>query len=161
MYSRHLCACYVVAYKGVVAGEVKKVLTNGCFDPFHVGHLYYLQAARKLGDVLIVAVTMDQCIDKGPGRPAFPLNERMDILRALAIVDEVIPVQSGLDAVKRVRPDVYVKGREYEGRLPEQELVEFYGGRVVFTDTPTYSSTSILNGSHLEVQSARHGRWDH
>ena len=141
--------------------EVIRVLTNGCFDPFHVGHLYYLQAARKLGDILIVAVTMDEYMNKGEGRPAFPLNERMDILRALAIVDEVIPVQSGLDAVKRVRPDVYVKGIEYENRLPEQELVEFYGGRVVFTDTPTYSSTSILNGSHLEVQSARHGRWDH
>ena len=138
-----------------------RVLTNGCFDPFHVGHLYYLQAARKLGDVLIVAVTMDEYMNKGEGRPAFPLNERMDILRALAIVDEVIPVQNGIEAVKLVRPDVYVKGIEYENKLPEQELVEFYGGRVVFTDTPAYSSTSILNGSHLEVQSARHGRWDH
>ena len=138
-----------------------KVLTNGCFDPFHVGHLYYLQEARKLGDVLIVAVTMDEYVDKGPGRPAFSLNERMDILRALAIVDEVIAVQNGLDAVKIVRPDVYAKGREYEGRLPEQELVEFYGGRVVFTETPSYSSTEILNGSHLQVRSARCGRWDH
>ena len=108
-----------------------------------------------------MAVTMDQCIDKGPGRPAFPLNERMDIIRALAIVDEVIPMQNGLDAIKRVRPDVYVKGKEYEGRLPEQELVEFYGGRVVFTETPRYSSTEILNGSHLQVRSARCGRWDH
>lgn len=126
-----------------------------------MGHLYYLQAARKLGDVLIVAVTKDESIDKGPGRPAFPLEERMAIIRALAIVDEVIPSVSGLESVKRVKPDVYVKGIEYENKLVEKALVEFYGGRVVFTDTPTYSSTAILNGLHLQLQGARSRGRDH
>lgn len=136
------------------------MLANGCFDPFHYGHLTYLQEARKLGDVLIVAVTVDEQVNKGPGRPAFPLDERMAILKALAIVDEVIPSDNGLEAVKKVKPDVYVKGREYENKLPEKALVEFYGGRVVFTDTPTYSSTAILTGLHLELQGARRRRWD-
>jgi rfaE bifunctional protein nucleotidyltransferase chain/domain len=136
------------------------VLANGCFDPFHYGHLVYLQEARKLGDVLVVAVTKDEYVNKGPGRPAFPLEERMAIIKALAIVDKVIPSESGLEAVKEVKPDVYVKGKEYENKLPEKALVEFYGGRVVFTDTPTYSSTSILNGSHLEIQGASSRRWD-
>jgi rfaE bifunctional protein nucleotidyltransferase chain/domain len=131
------------------------VLANGCFDPFHYGHLCYLQEARKLGDVLIVAVTVDDQVNKGPGRPAFPLEERMAIIRALAIVDMVIPSVSGLEAVKKIKPDVFVKGTEYEGKLQEKALVEFYGGRVVFTDTPTYSSTAILTGLHLQLQGAR------
>lgn len=112
-----------------------------------------MQEARKLGDVLIVAVTKDEHVNK-PGRPAFPLEERMAVIRALAIVDEVIASSSGFDAVKRVKPDVYVKGQEYENKLPEQGLVEFYGGRVVFTNTPTYSSTAILDGTHLQLQGA-------
>ena len=139
----------------------KTVLVNGCFDPFHYGHLLHFQEARKFGDVLIVAVTEDMFVEKGPGRPAFPLHERMAVIRALAIVDEVIQVPNGAEAVKRVKPDVYVKGREYEGELPEQALVEFYGGKVVFTDTPTYSSTAILNGQHLELQGTRCRGWDH
>jgi rfaE bifunctional protein nucleotidyltransferase chain/domain len=140
---------------GIREGRALRVLANGCFDPFHYGHLCYLQEARKYGDVLIVAVTKDECIDKGPGRPAFPLEERMAIIKALAIVDEVIPSETGLDAVKQVKPAVYVKGKEYENKLPEKALVEFYGGRVVFTDTPTYSSTAILTGLHLQLQGAR------
>lgn len=102
-----------------------------------------------------MAVTKDECIDKGPGRPAFPLKERMAVIQALAIVDEVIASDSGMEAVKKIKPSVYVKGREYENKLPEKALVEFYGGRVVFTDTPTYSSTAILTGLHLELQGAR------
>lgn len=102
-----------------------------------------------------MAVTKDEHINKGPGRPAFPLDERMAIIRALAIVDEVIPSVTGLEAVKQVKPDVYVKGKEYAGKLQEKALVEFYGGRVVFIDTPTYSSTAILTGLHLELQGAR------
>lgn len=103
---------------------------------------------------------MDEYVNKGPGRPAFKLSERMAIIKALAIVDEVIPSKSGIDCIKQVKPDVYVKGKEYENRLPEKALVEFYGGRVVFTDTPAYSSTAILNGQHLELQGASGRGWD-
>lgn len=108
------------------------VLACGCFDPYHFGHLVHLQTARTLGDVLIVAVTVDEAINK-PGHPVFKLHQRMAVLRALAIVDEVISSASAEEAIRKVRPHVYVKGKEYEGRLPEQSLVESFGGRVVFT----------------------------
>lgn len=129
------------------------VLCNGVFDPFHYGHLVYLQEARKLGDVLVVAVTVDKCVNKGPGRPVFPLEQRMAVVRALAIVDLVVPSESGLEAVKAVKPDVYVKGREYEGNLPEQEAVESYGGRVHFTSGQVYSSSLLVNGGYLGIPS--------
>lgn len=122
------------------------VLATGCFDIFHVGHLYYLQAARALGDRLIVGVTGDEYVNKGPRRPVFNEVQRAEMLAELRCVDDVIVyhelVPMGL--IRILRPDVYVKGREYSGRLPEQTLVESLCGRVVFTDTPVYSSTKIL-----------------
>lgn len=138
---------------GLREGGTLIVLANGCFDPFHYGHLKHLQAARALGDVLVVSVTDDEHVGKGPGRPLFPLKERMELIRALAIVDEVIATPNAVEAIRKVKPAVYVKGREYESNLPEKQLVEFYGGRVVFTDGPTYSSTELVTGRHLELQS--------
>lgn len=69
------------------------------------------------------------------------------MLRALRCVQRVLIVESGKDAIQQVAPAIYVKGREYRGRLPEARLVKRMGGRVVFTDTPVYSSTKLL--SHL------------
>jgi D-beta-D-heptose 7-phosphate kinase/D-beta-D-heptose 1-phosphate adenosyltransferase len=132
---------------------LKIVMANGCFDPFHYGHLVYLEEARKQGDLLVVAVTTDDGIRKGPGRPVFSLEERMAVLRALTLVDVVVASRTGLEAVQMVKPDVYVKGSEYEGKLPEQKAVEAYGGRVYFTKGPVYSSTKLLNGGYLRVQS--------
>ena len=109
------------------------VLANGVFDLLHFGHLMHLQEARTLGDTLIVSVTTDECVNKGPGRPVFKLYQRMAILRALAIVDDVIPASGCEEAIRRVRPSIYVKGIEYKGNLPEQVLVESFGGRVHFT----------------------------
>lgn len=111
---------------------MKVVLAIGCFDPLHYGHLVHLQTARTLGDVLIVGVTVDDAIDK-PGHPVFPLHQRIAMLQALAIVDKVIPNRSVDETIRAIQPHVYVKGREYEGCLPEQKLVESYGGEVVFT----------------------------
>ena len=129
------------------------VLCNGCFDLFHYGHLLHLQAARKLGQVLIVSVTLDECVNKGSKRPIFKLHQRMAVLRALAIVDDVVSTRSAAEAINKIRPHVYCKGREYEGRLPEQPLVESYGGRVVFTDDEVYSSTQLIAGGYLQIPS--------
>lgn len=126
---------------------MKKVLCHGCFDIFHYGHLKHLQAARREGDFLVVSVTSDANVNKGPGRPIFTAAQRMEILLSLAMVNVVIESESAEDAIRQVRPDVYVKGKEYEGRLPEQGLVEELGGRVVFTDEPVYSSTALC--AHL------------
>ncbi len=122
------------------------VLAGGCFDILHIGHVAHLKAARALGDRLVVALTADDFVNKGPGRPVFSENVRAELLRELRCVDEVIvshePVPNTV--IQAVRPQVYVKGREYAGRLPEQALVESLGGRVEFTDTAVFSSTALL-----------------
>jgi rfaE bifunctional protein nucleotidyltransferase chain/domain len=135
------------------------VLANGCFDPLHYGHLLHLQAARKLGDTLIVSVTMDECINK-PGHPIFTLHERMSMLRALAIVDDVRAVRNAVEAINLIRPAIFVKGREYENNLPEKPIVESYGGRVVFTDDLTYSSTQLVTGGYLQLSRTSRRRRD-
>jgi len=125
---------------------LRVVLCNGCFDVIHYGHLAHLVAARKLGDRLVVALTADEFVNKGPGRPVFKEEQRAEMLRALRCVDQVViyrePIPYGV--IRQVRPNIYAKGKEYEGRLPEQKLVEELGGRVVFTDTVVYSSTALL-----------------
>jgi rfaE bifunctional protein nucleotidyltransferase chain/domain len=135
------------------------VLANGCFDPFHYGHLLHLQAARKLGDVLVVAVTKDEFVNKGPRRPAFKLHERMAVIKALAIVDEVIATESGEDAINKVKPDIFVKGPDYAGKLQKElrDLVESYGGRVVYTDDPKYSSSQLIAEGHFTLESIGSG----
>jgi rfaE bifunctional protein nucleotidyltransferase chain/domain len=113
------------------------VLTNGCFELLHVGHVRYLQQARQLGDVLIVGVNDDRAVRqlKGPGRPIVPADERAEVLAALACVDYVV-VFEGLTAdalVEAVRPDVYVKGGDWTPEtLPEAETLHRLGGRVEF-----------------------------
>jgi rfaE bifunctional protein nucleotidyltransferase chain/domain len=131
---------------------VIRVLASGCFDPFHYGHLVHLQQARRLGDHLTVAVTADSQVNKGPGRPIFNQFERAAVLRNLRCVDNVIIVASGAEAIEMIEPDIFVKGKEYEGKLPEQRLVESYGGKVFFTDGDTYSSTQLVTGGYFTPQ---------
>lgn len=125
---------------------MKTVLVNGCFDILHYGHLAHLKAAAALGHYLIVALTADEFVNKGPGRPVFSEDKRAELLRELRCVDEVIISRAPrCDAIiQQVRPDIYAKGIEYKGKLPEQALVESCGGVVMFTDTVVYSSTKLL-----------------
>ena len=111
------------------------VLCNGVFDFLHYGHLVHLQEARTFGNVLIVGVATDEHVHamKGDGHPYFKLHQRVAMLRALAIIDDVIPTPSAEDVIRKVQPHIYVKGLEYQGRLKEQELVESLGGKVMFT----------------------------
>jgi rfaE bifunctional protein nucleotidyltransferase chain/domain len=136
------------------------VLTNGCFDCFHYGHLVYLQKARALGDRLVVGLTMDAYVNKGPGRPVFPFAQRMGIVAALRCVDGVWAVSSGLQAIELVRPDIYVKGKDWADKnIPEEAIMEKMGGKVVYLDTMLYSSTEILEGKLLErIRAARESR---
>lgn len=122
-----------------------RVFTNGIFDILHVGHVRYLQAARALGDCLIVGLNSDASTRawKGEQRPIVPQHERAEVLAALACVDYVI-IFDELTAerlVETLKPEVYVKGDDYatedRGRrtedkkfLPEAQIVERYGGRV-------------------------------
>jgi D-beta-D-heptose 7-phosphate kinase/D-beta-D-heptose 1-phosphate adenosyltransferase len=111
------------------------LFTNGCFDILHRGHITYLNRAKTLGDVLIVGVNDDQSVRrlKGPTRPINPLEDRAQVLAALSCVDHIVPFSgdSPIEALRAVRPDLYVKGGDYTyDSLPEASLVEELGGRV-------------------------------
>jgi len=145
---------------GAVAAELRArgrsiVLAHGTFDLLHIGHVRHLQAARRHGDVLVVTITGDAFINKGPGRPVFPEALRSEMLASLAIVDYVgiVAGPDALPAIDAIKPDVYVKGQDYRnpegditGRIvAERDAAEQYGGRVIFTEEITYSSTELIN----------------
>ncbi|MBT4044091.1 MAG: adenylyltransferase/cytidyltransferase family protein [Rhodospirillaceae bacterium] len=139
-------------------GEV--VLAHGVFDLLHMGHVRHLEAARAEGDLLIVTLTADRYVNKGPGRPIFPEMTRAEMVAALSCVSGVgISNWSTAEGVLRfIRPSILVKGQDYAneddditgGIRRERELVESFGGRVVFTDDITDSSSSLIN-RHLNV----------
>lgn len=127
------------------------VFTNGHFDLLHVGHLRYLQAARALGDALVVGVNDDAVtrLRKGPGRPVLPESERAELLAGLACVDYVTIFHepTAERCVALLRPDIYVKGGDYAPGgtpLPETPTVEAYGGRVVILPLIEGRSTSAI-----------------
>jgi rfaE bifunctional protein nucleotidyltransferase chain/domain len=131
------------------------VLTSGTFDPFHVGHLAYLEAARAFGDQLVVSVSSDEVVRrwKGPKRPFFPLAERVAMLGALKVVDRVVIAMEddNVGTIRRIKPAAYVKGWDYShgdptGRLEEErQAVEALGGEFIIVDPwPRYSSTAIM-----------------
>ena len=136
---------------------MKIILANGCFDPLHYGHLKHLQEAKALGGWLIVSVTRDSAVNKGPGRPIFTEQQRAEMVRNLRCVDSVVVVENALEAIQLLKPDIYVKGSEYEGHLPEKHFVESYGGRVVYTKAPIYSSTKLVTGGYLQTPCAGGG----
>ena len=130
-------------------------LANGCFDLLHVGHVRYLEAARRLGDVLFVGVNDDAAVArlKGPGRPLLPLDERVEILRALRAVDHVVVF--GEDTADRLvaalKPDVHAKGTDYAPEaVPEAATVRAHGGTVAVVGDPKDHSTRELIGRVLE-----------
>lgn len=134
----------------------KIALCHGVFDLLHPGHIRHFDSARKFADILVVTLTRDAFVNKGPGRPAFPEALRAEGVAALSCVDFVAlndPESTALPAIQKIRPDFYVKGGEYEnlqggvtgGRLKEKSAVESYGGQMVFTHDITFSSTNLLN----------------
>ncbi|MEV6366523.1 D-glycero-beta-D-manno-heptose 1-phosphate adenylyltransferase [Micromonospora musae] len=111
------------------------IFTNGCFDVLHRGHVRYLEQARALGDLLIVAVNADESVRrlKGPDRPVNPVEDRATLLAALSCVDHVVVFEEDSPAalIEVVRPDVYVKGGDYPPEMvPEAPLVRRLGGQV-------------------------------
>jgi rfaE bifunctional protein nucleotidyltransferase chain/domain len=127
------------------------VLANGCFDLLHVGHVRYLDAARRLGDVLFVGVNSDAAVArlKGPGRPLMPAAERVELLSALRAVDHVVVFDDDTaDAlIAAIRPDVHAKGTDYTpDSVPERETVRAYGGRVAIVGDPKDHATRDVIG---------------
>lgn len=144
-----------VLLQNILAGERSRgkniVFTNGCFDLLHVGHVKYLQAARRLGDLLVLGLNSDASIRrlKGPGRPLIGQEERAHILAALHCIDYVVifDEDTPLELISVLHPDILVKGGDYtrEG-VVGREVVESYGGRVeLISFVDGKSTTNIIN----------------
>jgi len=128
------------------------VFTNGVFDILHPGHVRYLHAARALGDKLIVAINSDRSVRalaKSPDRPINPQNERAEVLRALACVDEVVIFDEDTphEIITAIQPDILVKGADWgENAIVGRDIVEARGGKVVRIPLAEgYSTTSIIH----------------
>lgn len=131
------------------AGRRVVALANGCFDVLHVGHVRMLEEARGLADVLVVALNTDESVreTKGEGHPLVPLEERMEVVAALRGIDYVTsfaePTAGPL--IEALKPDLQIKGTDRTlDTVPEREIVERHGGRIVFCgDTKTHSSSEL------------------
>lgn len=132
--------------------QKKLVLTNGCFDLVHVGHVRYLQAARALGDALAVAINGDDSVRalKGEGRPLNRETDRVEVIAALECVDHVIifPEVRATRLLEKVRPSIYVKGGDYtpETLNPEERAVlENIGAEIrILPFEPGYSTSALI-----------------
>ncbi len=151
----------LLALRREAAASGKTVVhCHGCFDIVHPGHIQYLQFAKSQGNLLIVSLTADPNVNKGVARPLIPQDLRAASVAALECVDfvHVNPDPTAVELLQALRPDVYVKGREYETNhdprfLAERDAVTGHGGRVIFSSGDVvYSSTALIGsvaGAHL------------
>lgn len=138
--------------RGEKSAGRRVVVTNGCFDLLHVGHVRFLQEARALGDALLVGLNGDASVRelKGSGRPVNPESERAEVLAALACVDAVVvfPEKRATRFLESAQPDIYVKGGDYRPEdldAKEQAAVQQAGGVVkVLKLTPGKSTSAVL-----------------
>ena len=130
-------------------------MCHGVFDLVHIGHIEHFQEAKNYADILIVSVTSDKFVNKGPGRPFFSIEKRLKYLSSLKIVDYVIESKSktAINMIKYIKPDIYFKGPDYvnfkddiTGNINKEiYTVKKYNGKTLFSNSNTYSSSKILN----------------
>ena len=125
------------------------VFANGCFDVLHVGHVRYLEAAKALGDLLIVGINSDEQARrlKGEGRPLMPQDQRAEIVLSIAAVDLVTIFSEPTVAqlLLALKPDIHAKGTDYtEDSVPERDVVRSFGGRVAIVGDPKDHSSSEM-----------------
>jgi len=133
---------------------------HGVFDLIHPGHIRHLAVAKKEGDILLVSLTADAFVKRGPGRPIFNENLRAENLAAIECVDFVCVDHSStaINIIETIKPNVYVKGQEYEkkdkditGKIyDEEKAIQSVGGRLAFTNDITFSSSKLIN-EYLDV----------
>ncbi|MDB4821390.1 adenylyltransferase/cytidyltransferase family protein, partial [Candidatus Pelagibacter sp.] len=127
----------------------KIVLCHGVFDLVHLGHLEHFKTAKRFGDYLVVSLTKDKFIQKGPGRPIFNEQQRMEYLRHIKVIDQVVisKTESSIDTINLIKPNFYVKGPDYKDSykdktkkiILEKKAVEKIGGKIKFTNDITFS----------------------
>ena len=130
-------------------------MIHGVFDIIHYGHILYFKEAKSKVDHLIVSVTSDKFVNKGPGKPFFKIDKRIEVLKSIKYVDEVIVsnYKTAVSNLKAIKPDYYIKGKDYKDLkkdvsgqiLIEKKTVEKYGGKIIFTKSELHSSSSIAN----------------
>jgi rfaE bifunctional protein kinase chain/domain/rfaE bifunctional protein nucleotidyltransferase chain/domain len=136
--------------------EGKKIIhCHGVFDLLHVGHIKHFHEAKTFGHILVVSITPDEFVNKGPGRPAFNTSLRLEALSELESIDYVVANKwpSAKEIIKIIEPNVYCKGPDYKnhsdditGKITEEEsAVNSVGGKIMYTDDITFSSSSLLN----------------
>lgn len=140
--------------------EGKKIAhCHGCFDLMHPGHIKYFQASKKMGDILVVTLSPDEFIDKGPGRPVFNQTLRAESIAALECVDFVAINKwpTAENTLRLLKPNYYVKGQEFEkledktGKIQkEYDVVNEIGAEMRFTHEIVFSSTKLLEGHFLK-----------
>ncbi len=134
----------------------KKIIhCHGVFDLIHVGHIKHFQEAKRIGDFLVVSITSDKYVNKGSGRPIFNENLRAEVLSSLECIDVVyINRQTTPEKlISLIKPDIYFKGPDYKDIKNdisyqiknEMIAVKKNGGKIKYTNDPTYSSSSIIN----------------
>lgn len=136
--------------------EGKKIVQcHGVFDLLHPGHVKHFQAAKTFGDILVVSLTEDKYVNRGPGRPVFDENLRAETISAIGVIDYVTinRYPTAIPAIEKIRPDFYVKGQDYKnisddfsgGIIEEKNKVEETGGQLVFTEEIQFSSSRLIN----------------
>jgi len=146
--------------------EGKKIVhCHGVFDLMHIGHIKHFEEAKTFGDVLVVSITPDEFVNKGPNRPAFTTSLRLESLSALEPVDYVVANEwpTAEKIIKIIQPNVYCKGPDYKDHLDditgkikdEMDTVISVGGKIMYTDDITFSSSSLLN-KYGDIHSQEH-----
>jgi rfaE bifunctional protein kinase chain/domain/rfaE bifunctional protein nucleotidyltransferase chain/domain len=156
----HELDALAVRVRELKAQGKRVVHCHGVFDLLHVGHIKHLEEARSMGDVLVVTLTPDRFVNKGPHRPAFPEALRLEAIAGLEAVDFVAVNKwpTAVEVITLLQPSVYVKGPDYKeaakditgGITREEEAVRAGGGVLVFTESETFSSSAIIN-RHLPL----------
>ena len=133
----------------------KIVHCHGVFDLLHLGHIKHFEEAKNFGDILVISITPDQFVNKGPGRPAFSTSHRLEVLSSIELVDYVVANRwpTAEEIIKLLRPDFYCKGPDYKDHLEdltgkisaEEAAVKAIGGKIKYTDDITFSSSSLIN----------------
>ena len=137
----------------------KIILAHGVFDFFHHGHLQHLRKAKSYGDILVVSLTADKFILKGPGRPLYNQEIRVDFINHIDFVDFVTIVNfpSGVEVINKLKPDYYAKGVEYKNQnkdftkaiISEKQALKSIGGQILYTNEPIMSSSNLINNFTL------------